>query len=120
MYDPGHRTHSVRVAAALGEEVGLEQVFADEELLDRPMAEEDRVAALVDEASGDELAPEARPIEVVPRVADGVCAELVGYVGERRGPRAQAEQMGISLADELLNGGAREILKEVYQGQPPA
>jgi hydroxymethylbilane synthase len=40
--------------------------------------------------------------------------------GERRGPRAQAEQMGISLADELLNGGAREILKEVYQGQPPA
>ncbi|MXP49849.1 hydroxymethylbilane synthase [Pantoea sp. Eser] len=40
--------------------------------------------------------------------------------GERRGPRAQAEQMGISLAEELLNGGAREILREVYQGQPPA
>jgi len=40
-------------------------------------------------------------------------------VGERRGPRDQAEHMGISLADELLNGGAREILHEVYQGQPP-
>jgi hydroxymethylbilane synthase len=40
--------------------------------------------------------------------------------GERRGPRAQAEQLGISLAEELLAGGAREILHEVYQGQPPA
>ncbi len=41
-------------------------------------------------------------------------------VGERRGPRDQAEQMGISLAEELLEGGARDILREVYQGQPPA
>lgn len=41
-------------------------------------------------------------------------------VGERRGPREQAEQMGISLAEELLDGGARDILREVYQGQPPA
>jgi hydroxymethylbilane synthase len=41
-------------------------------------------------------------------------------VGERRGPRDQAIQMGISLAEELLNGGARDILREVYQGQPPA
>lgn len=40
--------------------------------------------------------------------------------GERRGPRDQAEQMGISLAEELLDGGARDILREVYQGQPPA
>jgi hydroxymethylbilane synthase len=40
--------------------------------------------------------------------------------GERRGPRAQAEQMGISLAEELLENGARDILREVYQGQPPA
>ncbi len=39
--------------------------------------------------------------------------------GERRGPRSQAEQMGISLAEELLNNGAREILHDVYQGQPP-
>lgn len=39
--------------------------------------------------------------------------------GERRGPRDQAEQMGISLAEELLDGGARDILREVYQGQPP-
>ncbi|MCZ4059632.1 hydroxymethylbilane synthase [Pantoea sp. LMR881] len=40
--------------------------------------------------------------------------------GERRGPRDQAEQMGVSLAEELLNGGARKILQDVYQGQPPA
>mgnify|MGYP001402995687 CR=1 FL=1 len=39
--------------------------------------------------------------------------------GERRGPRADAEKMGISLAEELLNNGAREILAEVYQGNPP-
>ncbi len=40
--------------------------------------------------------------------------------GERRGPVAQAEQMGIALAEELLAKGAREILRDVYQGQPPA
>lgn len=40
--------------------------------------------------------------------------------GERRGPRAQAEQMGISLAEELLDRGARDILRDVYQGNPPA
>lgn len=40
--------------------------------------------------------------------------------GERRGPRDEAEQMGISLAEELLDKGAREILAEVYQGNPPA
>lgn len=39
--------------------------------------------------------------------------------GERRGPRADAEKMGISLAEELLDNGAREILAEVYQGNPP-
>ena len=39
--------------------------------------------------------------------------------GERRGPRAEAEAMGISLAEELLAKGARDILHEVYQGQPP-
>ncbi|MBU5379054.1 MAG: hydroxymethylbilane synthase [Pantoea sp.] len=39
--------------------------------------------------------------------------------GERRGPRAEAEAMGISLAEELLGKGARDILREVYQGQPP-
>lgn len=39
--------------------------------------------------------------------------------GERRGPRADAEAMGISLAEELLSNGAREILRDVYQGQPP-
>ncbi|MEM6162634.1 hydroxymethylbilane synthase [Erwinia sp. P6884] len=40
--------------------------------------------------------------------------------GERRGPREDAEKMGISLAEELLDNGAREILTEVYQGNPPA
>ncbi|PRD13038.1 hydroxymethylbilane synthase [Pantoea coffeiphila] len=40
--------------------------------------------------------------------------------GERRGPRGDAEKMGISLAEELLDNGAREILAEVYQGNPPA
>ncbi|WP_312046342.1 hydroxymethylbilane synthase [Erwinia sp.] len=39
--------------------------------------------------------------------------------GERRGPREEAEKMGISLAEELLNNGAREILAEVYKGNPP-
>jgi hydroxymethylbilane synthase len=39
--------------------------------------------------------------------------------GERRGPSAQAESMGIDLAEELLNGGAREILQAVYQGNTP-
>ncbi len=41
-------------------------------------------------------------------------------VGERRGPRENAVQMGISLAEELLDGGARDILRDVYQGQTPA
>ncbi len=40
--------------------------------------------------------------------------------GERRGPRAQAEQLGISLADELLARGARAILQQVYQGSQDA
>ncbi|KGT89078.1 hydroxymethylbilane synthase [Enterobacter cancerogenus] len=41
-------------------------------------------------------------------------------VGERRGPRENAVQMGISLAEELLDSGARDILRDVYQGQTPA
>ncbi|WP_413505082.1 hydroxymethylbilane synthase [Serratia grimesii] len=40
--------------------------------------------------------------------------------GERRGPAALAEQMGVELAEELLAQGAREILQVVYQGNPPA
>ena len=47
--------------------------------------------------------------------------------GERRGPAAEAERMGVELAEELLARGAREILREVYQeirrhddpGNPP-
>ncbi|PIJ50778.1 hydroxymethylbilane synthase [Erwinia sp. OLTSP20] len=39
--------------------------------------------------------------------------------GERRGPRDRAEQMGISLADELLEQGARGILADVYQQSKP-
>jgi len=40
--------------------------------------------------------------------------------GERRGPAALAEQMGVELAEELLAAGAREILQDVYQGNSPA
>lgn len=35
--------------------------------------------------------------------------------GERRGHVGDAEAIGIALADELLNRGAREILQQVYQ-----
>lgn len=37
--------------------------------------------------------------------------------GERCGTPEQAEAMGIDLADELLNKGAREILQRVYNGE---
>ncbi|XOL92983.1 hydroxymethylbilane synthase [Enterobacter hormaechei] len=40
--------------------------------------------------------------------------------GERRGKPRDAEALGVSLAEELLNNGAREILAEVYNGEPPA
>ncbi len=40
--------------------------------------------------------------------------------GERRGPLEAAEQLGISLAEELLDNGARAILAEVYNGDAPA
>lgn len=40
--------------------------------------------------------------------------------GERRGNPQDAEQLGISLAEELLDNGAREILADVYNGEPPA
>ena len=36
--------------------------------------------------------------------------------GERRGKPEDAEKMGIELADELLDNGAREILAAVYDG----
>lgn len=39
--------------------------------------------------------------------------------GERRGPEEDAEKLGISLAEELLNNGAREILADVYNGEAP-
>ncbi len=40
--------------------------------------------------------------------------------GERRGNPADAEQLGISLAEELLENGARAILDDVYNGDAPA
>lgn len=40
--------------------------------------------------------------------------------GERRGPAKDAEALGVSLAEELLNSGAREILADVYLGDSPA
>jgi len=40
--------------------------------------------------------------------------------GERRGKPEAAEALGVSLAEELLNNGAREILADVYNGEGPA
>ncbi|MCS3434403.1 hydroxymethylbilane synthase [Klebsiella sp. BIGb0407] len=40
--------------------------------------------------------------------------------GERRGKSEDAIAMGISLAEELLANGARDILAEVYNGEAPA
>lgn len=40
--------------------------------------------------------------------------------GERRGKPEDAVTMGISLAEELLAKGAREILAEIYRGEAPA
>ncbi|KFC00936.1 porphobilinogen deaminase [Trabulsiella guamensis ATCC 49490] len=40
--------------------------------------------------------------------------------GERRGKPEEAEQLGISLAEELLQNGARAILAAVYDGESPA
>ncbi|PDO82941.1 hydroxymethylbilane synthase [Kosakonia pseudosacchari] len=40
--------------------------------------------------------------------------------GERRGSLEDAEQLGISLAEELLDNGARAILAEIYNGDAPA
>ncbi len=39
--------------------------------------------------------------------------------GERRGRPEDAERLGVSLAEELLDNGAREILTAVYAGDPP-
>lgn len=39
--------------------------------------------------------------------------------GERRGAPEEAEHLGISLAEELLAKGAREILSAVYAGETP-
>ncbi|WP_330985206.1 MULTISPECIES: hydroxymethylbilane synthase [Enterobacterales] len=39
--------------------------------------------------------------------------------GERRGPAKDAEALGVSLAEELLDNGARAILKDVYNGEAP-
>lgn len=38
---------------------------------------------------------------------------------EGRAPLAQAEQLGLRLADDLLDRGARAILAQVYQDDPP-
>lgn len=49
----------------------------------------------------------------------GLVASLDGktvYRGERRGGREQAEAMGVSLAEELLDQGANEILDSLSKG----
>ncbi|WP_455426193.1 hydroxymethylbilane synthase [Dryocola sp. LX212] len=40
--------------------------------------------------------------------------------GERRGKAEDAVPMGINLAEELLNNGAREVLADIYDGDAPA
>lgn len=45
---------------------------------------------------------------------------LVMIRGERRGKPEDALAMGVSLAEELLAKGAREILAKVYHGEAPA
>lgn len=40
--------------------------------------------------------------------------------GERRGKAEDAVPMGIDLAEELLDNGAREVLTEIYDGDAPA
>ncbi|AKC32270.1 hydroxymethylbilane synthase [Candidatus Pantoea carbekii] len=40
-------------------------------------------------------------------------------IGERRGAYSNAEQIGISLAEELLDNGARTILHQFYQASHP-
>ncbi len=40
--------------------------------------------------------------------------------GERRGKPQEGESLGVSLAEELLSNGAREILTDVYNGNAPA
>ncbi|MBV8045381.1 hydroxymethylbilane synthase [Pluralibacter sp.] len=40
-------------------------------------------------------------------------------LGERRGKPEEADRLGVSLAEELLNNGAREILADVYNGEAP-
>jgi len=40
--------------------------------------------------------------------------------GERRGQPEDALKMGISLAEELLDNGARAILADIYNGEAPA
>ena len=37
--------------------------------------------------------------------------------GERRGRPEEAEALGVSLAEELLDNGARDILAAVYDGE---
>jgi hydroxymethylbilane synthase len=39
--------------------------------------------------------------------------------GERRGQTEDAERLGVSLAEELLDSGARDILAAVYVGEAP-
>lgn len=39
--------------------------------------------------------------------------------GERRGPISQAEKLGIELAEELLERGARAILADIYKNAEP-
>jgi len=47
----------------------------------------------------------------------GIVADLEGKIFIEQvieGPRADAEKLGVELADKVLNAGAKEILDEIY------
>jgi hydroxymethylbilane synthase len=52
-------------------------------------------------------------------VMDGLVGNLTGEIllkAHRKGSPADAEAIGIAVADELLDKGGREILEEIYKG----
>ena len=53
----------------------------------------------------------------------GLVGDLTGEViirASRKGIKADARAIGIALAEELLDKGAKEILDEIYEGEGPA
>lgn len=63
---------------------------------------------------------ELKDNELLLRALVGAPDGSVMVRGERRGKLEDAVAMGVSLAEELLDNGAREILADVYDGDAPA